>query len=133
MYINKVFEKFKKPSTYKIICICFVGIVSVVTVVSRFYGLGQKSFWYDELWLFYKTTLPLHDILERDVGTFRPAPIPFILILKGISTLFGTNDYVLKIFSATLSALSVLFLYLLTKKNNCEQNNLLACRIDFFI
>ncbi|MBN1955653.1 MAG: glycosyltransferase family 39 protein [Anaerolineae bacterium] len=76
----------------------------------RFFGLGVRSFWFDEAFTVVVTRIPLRDSLEAilTLGAYSPF---YYLLLRPTTALLGQSEYAYRFLSALFGILTVPLIY----------------------
>ncbi len=84
-----------------------MAVVTLLGAALRFYGLGSRDFWYDESCTF----IYVHHLFDWPAGTqnllAESTNLPYYLLLRGWSALFGHSEAAYRAMSALAAALAV--------------------------
>jgi uncharacterized membrane protein len=88
--------------------IFFPILLLIIAILLRFYQLGNSSLWHDEAFTHWRINRPLVDLLwllRYDGGNL---PLYYLLV-KPMIIIFGDSEFGLRMLSASLGVLAILF------------------------
>ena len=85
------------------------GTVVLLGFVLRVHGLGDQSFWYDELATWNRAVISLSELFEDLFATRNHMPLYFLLMR--LWSEFGTGEFILRAFSVVWGMVSIALIY----------------------
>lgn len=116
---NKLIEYKEKNKTYLILT-----AILILGLALRIYKLSAPSLWHDELMTFYRLQGTLTDTLNT--LSISPFPPLYYLFMKGWTSLFGFSEFALRFPSVIFSTITIIYIFLLTKRLINEKTALIA-------
>lgn len=116
---NKIINYIKSNKEYFIL-----SIIILIAFLLRIYKISSPSLWHDELMTFYR----LQGSFSDTINTLLISPFPplYYIFMKFWTNLFGFSELSLRFPSLIFSTLTIIYLYLLTKKLFNKNTGLIA-------
>jgi mannosyltransferase len=114
--INTVFNKHKMTTV-------LLGLIILLTATLRFYNIGAKSYWVDEMFSVVESQQPIQQILTS--GRFDQPPAYYLSLHAWIKA-FGDNEVSTRSFSALAGIGSVILIFFIGQKLFNEEVGLLG-------
>jgi len=107
----------KPKNKFHSIAIIFIVVFMIIGIYLRIsYYLENRSLWLDELFLAVnivnRSFLELLEPLDHNQGS----PLGFLFVIKSIATLFGNDDYILRLFPLFSGLASIPLMYCVSKR-----------------
>jgi uncharacterized membrane protein len=104
----------RRPTFHGRAAFVALGVIVAAAVLLRVTALTSQNFWYDEIYSFDVSRLPLGQIIASAEGDMHP-PL-FYMLLKAWHALFGTSDAALRALSVCASAAALILTFFIGRR-----------------
>jgi len=116
--LRRVSGKTESVSSAEFPLLAIFSLIIFVGLLTRFVGLGHRSFWIDEAWVANLIEAPnyLKAILHEKEPYWSPLPLLFAISTRAMLTLFGNSESVFRLLPCLFGAGSLIGLCFLSRE-----------------